>query len=145
MRAASTELLSAVDMGKASYLVKSLQPTADRVDLAHCSNFAALRELLGTMAHAAAWAHLRGCGHQAADRIEQLQAFAGGTRWRTGVLRLARHGCAVSVAQWKAYADDYREARGGRTGEEGRWRRSRKRERRQRQDGQAWVMNLVTR
>jgi uncharacterized protein (DUF2252 family) len=113
MQAASPALLSAVDMGKASYLVKSLQPTADRVDLAHCSNFAALRELLGTMAHAAAWAHLRGCGHQAADRIEQLQAFAGGTRWRTGVLRLARHGCAVSVAQWKAYADDYREARGG--------------------------------
>ncbi|AEI80962.1 hypothetical protein CNE_2c20090 [Cupriavidus necator N-1] len=113
MQAASPALLSAVDMGKASYLVKSLQPTADRVDLAHCSNFAALRELLGTMAHAAAWAHLRGCGHQAADRIEQLQAFAGGTRWRTGVLRLARHGCAVSVVQWKAYADDYREARGG--------------------------------
>ncbi len=113
MQAASPALLSAVDMGEASYLVKSLQPTADRVDLAQCRGFASLREVLGTMAHAAAWAHLRGCGHHAADRIEQLQAFAAGTRWRTNVLRLARHGCAVSVAQWKAYADDYRKARGG--------------------------------
>jgi uncharacterized protein (DUF2252 family) len=113
LQAASPALLSAVDMGEASYLVKSLQPTADRVDLAQCRGFASLREVLGTMAHAAAWAHLRGCGHHAADRIEQLQAFAAGTRWRTGVLRLARHGCAVSMAQWKAYAQDYRKARGG--------------------------------
>ncbi|WP_042879712.1 DUF2252 family protein [Cupriavidus necator] len=112
MQAASPALLSPVDMGKASYLVKSLQPTADRVDLAHCNGFASLREVLVTMAHAAAWAHLRGCGHHAADRIEQLQAFAAGTRWRSGVLRLARHGCAVSVGQWKAYVEDYRKARG---------------------------------
>ncbi|RDK08913.1 DUF2252 domain-containing protein [Cupriavidus lacunae] len=112
MQAASPALLSAVDMGKASYQVKSLQPTNDRVDLAQCKGFAQLREVLVTMAHAAAWAHLRGCGHHAADRIEQLQAFAAGTRWRSGVLRLARHGCAVSMAQWKAYAEDYRKARG---------------------------------
>ncbi len=112
MQAASPALLSPVDKGKASYLVKSLQPTADRVNLAHCENAAALREVLATMAHAAAWAHLRGCGHHAADRIEQLQEFAAGTRWRKGVLRLARHGHAVSLAQWKVYAEDYRKARG---------------------------------
>lgn len=112
MQAASPALLSAVDMGKASYLVKSLQPTTDRVDLARCNGFASLREVLVTMAHAAAWAHLRGCGHHAADRIEQLQAFAAGTRWRSGVLRLARHSCAVSLGQWKAYVEDYRKARG---------------------------------
>lgn len=112
MQAASPALLSAVDKGKASYLVKSLQPTADRVNLEHCDSAAALREVLATMAHAAAWAHLRGCGHHAADRIEQLQEFAAGTRWRKGVLRLARHGHAVSLAQWKAYAEDYGKARG---------------------------------
>lgn len=110
MQAASPALLSPVEMGKASYLVKSLQPTADRVNLAHCDSAAALREVLETMAHAAAWAHLRGCGHHAADRIEQLQEFAAGARWRRSVLRLARHGHAVSLAQWKAYAEDYRKA-----------------------------------
>ncbi|WP_454737660.1 DUF2252 domain-containing protein [Cupriavidus necator] len=112
MQAASPALLSPVDMGNASYLVKTLQPTTDRVDLARCNGFASLREVLVTMAHATAWAHLRGCGHHAADRIEQLQAFAAGTRWRSGVLRVVRHSCAVSLGQWKAYVEDYRKARG---------------------------------
>ncbi len=118
MQAASPALLSSVEMGKASYLVKSLQPTADRVNLAHCDSASALREVLATMAHAAAWAHLRGCGHHAANRIEQLQEFATGSRWRRSVLRLARHGHAVSLAQWKAYAEDYRMASGVATGTE---------------------------
>ncbi|MDF3885650.1 DUF2252 domain-containing protein [Cupriavidus basilensis] len=112
MQAASPALLSAVKMGKASYIVKSLQPTADRVNLGPHTNREDLREVLITMARAAAWAHLRGCGHNAADRIEQLQEFAGGTRWREPVLRLARHGCELAQAQWKDFAEDYRKARG---------------------------------
>ena len=111
MQAASPALLAPVTLGGASYIVKSLQPTSDRVDLEHCRDKAALREALAEMARAAAWAHLRGCGHHAADRIEQLQAFAAGTRWHAPVLRLARHGCEVSLAQWKAFARDYAAAR----------------------------------
>jgi uncharacterized protein (DUF2252 family) len=111
MQAASPALLSAVDLSGGSYLVKSLQPTADRVDLAHCRD-GDLGLVLQTMAHAAAWAHLRGCGHEAADRVEALQAFAAGKRWQAQALRLARHGYEVSVKQWRAYVQDYREARG---------------------------------
>ncbi len=113
MQAASPALLSPVSLGDASYLVKSLQPTADRIDLARCEGAAGLREVLGTMARAAAWSHLRGCGHQAADRIEQLQDFAAHGRWRAPVLRLAKHGYEVSFAQWKVFAEDFRKARGG--------------------------------
>lgn len=113
MQAASPALLAAVTLEGASYIVKSLQPTTDRVDLEHCRDKAALGEALAEMARAAAWAHLRGCGHHAADRIEQLQVFAAGARWHAPVLRLARHGCEVSLAQWKAFARDYALARGG--------------------------------
>ncbi|GJG97363.1 DUF2252 family protein [Cupriavidus pauculus] len=113
MQAASPALLSYVSLGRHdSFVVKSLQPTTDRVDLAHCRDKRALMDVLVTMARAAAWAHLRGCGHQAADRIEKLQDFAAGGRWQSMALRLARHGRDVSLAQWKAYAEDYRRARG---------------------------------
>ena len=114
MQAASPALLSYVTLSRReSFLVKSLQPTTDRVDLAHCRNKVALLNVLTTMARAAAWAHLRGCGHQAADRIEKLQDYAAGGRWQSMALRLARHGRDVSLTQWKAFAEDYRKARGG--------------------------------
>ncbi|WP_066736339.1 DUF2252 domain-containing protein [Cupriavidus sp. D384] len=114
MQAASPALLSYVALDRReSFVVKSLQPTTDRVDLAHCRNKVALLDVLGTMARAAAWAHLRGCGHQAADRIEKLQDYAAGGRWQSMALRLARHGRDVSLAQWKIYAEDYRKAKGG--------------------------------
>lgn len=113
MQAASPALLSYVALDRhESFIVKSLQPTTDRVDLAHCPNKTALLEVLATMARAAAWAHLRGCGHQAADRIEKLQDYAAGGRWQSMALRLARHGRDVSLAQWKTYAEDYRKAKG---------------------------------
>ncbi|AOY94780.1 succinate-semialdehyde dehydrogenase [Cupriavidus sp. USMAA2-4] len=113
MQAASPALLAAVKMNGLSYVVKSLQPTADRVDLGRPTSAEELRLVLDTMAHAAAWAHLRSCRHQSADPIEQLQEFAAGTRWRAAVLRLARHGCSVSLSQWRDFADDYRRARQG--------------------------------
>jgi uncharacterized protein (DUF2252 family) len=114
MQAASPALLSYVALGRSeSFVVKSLQPTTDRVDLAHCRDKTALLDVLATMARAAAWAHLRGCGHQAADRIEKLQDYAAGGRWQSMALRLARHGRDVSLAQWKMFAEDYRKAKGG--------------------------------
>lgn len=114
MQAASPALLSYVALGRReSFVVKSLQPTTDRVDLAHCRNKTALLDVLATMARAAAWAHLRGCGHQAADRIEKLQDYAAGGRWQSMALRLARHGRDVSLAQWRTFAEDYRKAKGG--------------------------------
>ncbi len=117
MQAASPALLSYVALSKEeSFLVKSLQPSTDRVDLEHCRSKAALVEVLTTMARTAAWAHLRSCGHQAADRIEKLQDFASGGRWQSMALRLARHGRDVSLAQWKAYAEDYHKARGTKAG-----------------------------
>ncbi|WP_454732730.1 MULTISPECIES: DUF2252 domain-containing protein [Cupriavidus] len=112
MQAASPALLSAVTMDASSYVVKGLQPTADRINIGPHTGRTQLREVLLTMARVAAWAHLRGCGHEAADRIEQLQEFAAGRHWRAPVLRLARHGCEMAQKQWRDFAEDYRVARG---------------------------------
>ncbi|XHO04842.1 hypothetical protein ACEQUB_01732 [Ralstonia syzygii] len=96
-----------------SYVVKSLQPTADRVALGTGKHVVAdLDDALQTMARVAAWCHLRGCGRFGTDLIERLQDDAAGTAWRKSALKLAGHGRQVSLRQWREFAGDYREAVG---------------------------------
>ncbi|CAJ0798620.1 hypothetical protein LMG18090_03735 [Ralstonia mannitolilytica] len=103
-----------------SYVVKSLQPTADRVALGSGKRVVAdLDDALQTMARVAAWCHLRGCGRRGTDLVDTLQDYAAGTAWRKSALKLAAHGHEVSLRQWADYAEDYREAR-GRTGRKAR-------------------------
>ncbi|CAJ0704517.1 DUF2252 family protein [Ralstonia wenshanensis] len=97
-----------------SYVVKSLQPTADRVALGSGKNVVAnLDDALQTMARVAAWCHLRGCGRHGTDLVEKVQDYAAGTAWRKSALKLAAHGKDVSLKQWAEFAEDYRQARGG--------------------------------
>lgn len=99
-----------------SYVVKSLQPTADRVALGSGKNVVAnLDDALQTMARVAAWCHLRGCGRHGTDLVEKLQDYAAGTAWRKSALKLAAHGKDVSLKQWAEFAEDYRQARGGKS------------------------------
>lgn len=96
-----------------SYVVKSLQPTADRVALGTGKHVVAdLDDALQTMAHVAAWCHLRGCGRFGTDLVERLQDYAVGTAWRKSVLKLAGHGRQVALRQWREFAQDYRAAMG---------------------------------
>lgn len=99
-----------------SYVVKSLQPTADRVALGSGKNVVAnLDDALQTMARVAAWCHLRGCGRHGTDLVEKVQDYAAGTAWRKSALKLAAHGKDVSLKQWAEFAEDYRQARGGKS------------------------------
>ena len=99
-----------------SYVVKSLQPTADRVALGSGKNVVAnLDDALQTMARVAAWCHLRGCGRHGTDLVEKVQDYAAGTAWSKSALKLAAHGKDVSLKQWAEFAEDYRQARGGKS------------------------------
>ena len=99
-----------------SYVVKSLQPTADRVALGAGKNVVAnLDDALQTMARVAAWCHLRGCGRHGTDLVEKVQAYAAGSAWRKSALKLAAQGRKVSLQQWREFAEDYRQARGGKS------------------------------
>ncbi|CAJ0720067.1 hypothetical protein LMG6871_03485 [Ralstonia edaphis] len=99
-----------------SYVVKSLQPTADRVALGSGKNVVAnLDDALQTMARVAAWCHLRGCGRHGTDLVEKVQDYAAGSAWRKSALKLAAHGRKVSLQQWREFAEDYRQARGGKS------------------------------
>ncbi|TXD52715.1 DUF2252 domain-containing protein, partial [Ralstonia sp. TCR112] len=70
---------------------------------------------LQTMARVAAWCHLRGCGRHGTDLVEKVQAYAAGSAWRKSALKLAAHGKDVSLKQWAEFAEDYRQARGGKS------------------------------
>lgn len=96
-----------------SYVVKSLQPTADRVSLGSGKNVVAnLDDALQTMARVAAWCHLRGCGRHGSDLVEAVQDYAAGTAWRKSALKLATHAAQTSLKQWAEFDEDYRQARG---------------------------------
>ena len=100
-----------------SYVVKSLQPTADRVELGSGKHVVAnLDDALQTMAHVAAWCHLRSCGRLGTDLVETVQDYASGTAWRKSALKLATHGRKVSLKQWAEFAEDYQQARKGKAG-----------------------------
>ena len=59
------------------------------------------------MAHVAAWAHLRGCGHYGASSAESLQAYVATRRWHKAVERLALEAARRTQKAWRVYAEDY--------------------------------------
>jgi uncharacterized protein (DUF2252 family) len=83
-------LLSALFDGEQSYVLRELQPTADRIDLVNCKP-KALTRALSTMAEVTAWSHLRGGGRQGSAIADAMIEFAGqSSRWQGPLLDYAR-------------------------------------------------------
>ena len=107
-QAISPALLGAVGAGKRSYLIKELQPSADRVNLAPlCGKNGALAELIRTMAEVTAWGHLRTGGRLEAASVETLAAFAANTGWRSLLMENAQDAKAQVLLQWQSFAAEY--------------------------------------
>ena len=108
VQAISPALLYAVASGGESYVLKELQPTADRLDLAlwH-GHFKRLERVIVSMAEVTAWGELRGCGRHGAASVEELQRFVAGAEWEKKLLALANDSCTRTIAQWRAYCKAY--------------------------------------
>ena len=107
-QAISPALLGSVGIGKRSYLIKELQPSADRVNLAALGGKSgALNEVVRTMAETTAWAHLRSCGRFATDSVDALAGFAKSAQWRSQITACAHAAKAVVLQQWHDYSADY--------------------------------------
>ncbi len=101
-------LLGSVGMGKRSYVIKELEPNADRVNLAALGGqSAALKDVVQTMAKVTAWAHLRGCGRFGADSVEALADYVGRAEWRSQIKAQADLAKATALLQWQSYSADY--------------------------------------
>jgi uncharacterized protein (DUF2252 family) len=110
VQAVPAAFLHAVRMGKRSYVLRDLQPTADRVAFGdRVQDPARLLSLMRSVGQCTAWAHLRATGRQGAAIADELIAFARETGWRKR-LRRASEACARNVsAQWAAFAAAYDE------------------------------------
>ncbi len=103
-------LLGAVVDGKRSYLIKEMQPSADRVNLSALQGKSAtlnLGAVIRTMAEVTAWGHLRGCGRCGTAAADTLASFAVQKAWRKPLLAQAEVAHQRVLQQWQAYADDY--------------------------------------
>jgi uncharacterized protein (DUF2252 family) len=108
MQAISPALLHAVRFENQYYVLKELQPSIDRLDLAQWrSKPRRILQAVEGMGHVAAWAHLRGCGHYGAASSETLQAYAATKRWPGSVDRLASRAARRIRRAWEIYSKDF--------------------------------------
>jgi uncharacterized protein (DUF2252 family) len=108
MQAISPALLHAAKVGKQPFVLKELQPSIDRLDLARWrAKPRRLRQAVEGMGHVAAWAHLRGCGQYGGASVQVLQAYVRGQRWSREADRLGDLAAARMQRAWQVYCKDY--------------------------------------
>jgi uncharacterized protein (DUF2252 family) len=108
VQACPPALLRPLVYGGRSYLLKELQPSADRLDLKKCGKDRNdLVCAFETMAKVTAWAHLRGAGRWGAADIDTLQAFCADRAWTKAMVKLSKRTAALVVSQWRNYSADY--------------------------------------
>ena len=101
-------LLGIVERGKHAYIVKELQPTADRLNLpALNGKNAKLAAVIQTMAEISAWAHLRGSSRFGAASIEALAEVAKQRDWHAPLLAAAAAEAQHALQQWQDYCADF--------------------------------------
>ncbi|SMG57962.1 DUF2252 domain-containing protein [Paraburkholderia susongensis] len=107
-QAVSQAFLRAVDFNKRPYVLRSLQPSEDRVALADWDGkLPRLEEVINSMAQLSAWAHLRSSGRQKSAITDDLIAFGNRRDWQLPLIDLATQ-CETQVAaDWKTYCDAY--------------------------------------
>jgi uncharacterized protein (DUF2252 family) len=85
-------LLNPVALDGKSFVLREMQPTADRVNLEDTEGkIKRLTKVINTMAQVAAWGHLRSRGRQGSVSADELIAFAdSASEWHDSVLDYAR-------------------------------------------------------
>ena len=107
-QAVPVAFLHAVQMDGRDYVLRDLQPSADRVSFSEeVHNPHRLNELMQAIGQCTAWSHLRGSGRQRAAIADELIAFGSEQQWPK-LLRKASAACADNVAsEWKVFCEAY--------------------------------------
>ncbi|MEP7155679.1 MAG: DUF2252 family protein [Betaproteobacteria bacterium] len=108
-------LLGTVEVGQHTYLIRELQPTADRIDLHALLNSPGgksagrkeFADVIQTMAAVTAWAHLRTCGRHGAASMDELVGFASRKGWQSRVMECAGRASVLTLKQWREFSADY--------------------------------------
>jgi hypothetical protein len=104
MQAIPPDLLSGLTIGSKPFVVRELQPVADRLDLAAWDGrVGRLRRAVTAMGELTAWAQLRGASQGGADSVDALISFARSRGTRSGLLAFARDYAKRARADWKDF------------------------------------------
>ena len=107
-QAVSQAFLHAVEFHQRSYVLRSLQPSEDRVALSGWDGkLPRLEEVINSMAELSAWAHLRSGGRQGSSIADELIAFGARKDWQLPLIEIAVQCEAQVAADWKAYCEAY--------------------------------------
>ncbi|HEX4327779.1 MAG TPA: DUF2252 family protein [Burkholderiales bacterium] len=108
MVAMAPALLAPVMLHGESFVLKELQPTADRLDLdATRGDLLTLTEVIEDMAQLTAWAQLRGCARYGAALPEDLMRFGARGDWQAPLLKAARVAAERNLTQWQAFRAEH--------------------------------------
>lgn len=107
-QAVSMAFLQPVTLGEAPYVLRGLQPSEDRVDLANWhKRFRRLEGVMKTMGDLVAWGQLRSGGRDGSAVIDELVDFADQSKWRRELLDAAEHCAELVNKDWATYAQAY--------------------------------------
>lgn len=101
MQAVSQAFLQAVTIGRQPYVLRDLQPSEDKVDLARAGK--GLRPAISAMGQLLAWDQLRSTGRQGSAIADELIAFGRIKTLRKGMVDLACQCSARVEADWREY------------------------------------------
>ena len=104
MQAIPPALLSEMSIASKPFVVRELQPAADRLDLAAWGGrLGRLLRAVETMGELTAWAQLRGASQGGADGVDALISFAGSKSTRRRLLAFARDYARRAKEDWQQY------------------------------------------
>ncbi|MFM0202821.1 DUF2252 domain-containing protein [Paraburkholderia fungorum] len=107
-QAVSQAFLHAVEFNQRSYVLRSLQPSEDRVALSDWDGkLPRLEEVINSMAELSAWGQLRSGGRQKSSIADELIAFGNRRDWQLPLIELATQCEAQVIADWKVYCEAY--------------------------------------
>lgn len=108
LEAIAPALLASLELDGKPYVLKELQPSEQRVNLAaHDGSRGKLKTLIQNMGELAAWSQLRAAGWRGSALRETLIAFAEDPSWGKELLELSRERSEVMQGYWKEYCAAY--------------------------------------
>ncbi|MBS4097437.1 MAG: DUF2252 domain-containing protein [Sulfuricella sp.] len=104
MQAVDHAFLEAVELDGASCILKGLQPSEDRVDIAAWGHkLERLEDVVGLMGSILAWDQLRAAGRGGAACADELADFAAGGNWENTLFEVAGEMTELTRNQWQAF------------------------------------------
>ena len=108
MVAMAPALLAPVKVDGASFVLKELQPSSDRLDLQSTrGDLEILTEVVQEMAQLTAWAQLRGCARYGAATPDELMDFGARAGWQAPLRAAAREAAERNLIQWQAFRKEH--------------------------------------